>query len=198
MKILIESENFFYKKGLESLLQQSALESAVSDFGFITDDDSTEKSEITNITLRDSSISINLFKNKKKLDEPHISKEKSTLHIPFACKNKKITDIKRIIEKIIFIASMDSNDFINDDFYRITGLKKHEQLSLTETKIMLLLGRGNNIRNISRQINRSERTINVHFRNASRKMKFNKKTDFYNYAKFIVTCRRNERKTLCI
>lgn len=107
-------------------------------------------------------------------------------------------DIKRTIEKVIFIAGLDGSDFVNDDFYRITGLKKHEQLSLTETKIMLLVGRGNNVSNISRQINRSERTINVHLRNASRKMKMNKKTDFYNYAKFISICRRNERKTLCL
>lgn len=198
MKILIESENVFFKKGIESLIEKSVLEIGINDFTFITDDDSTAKSEIINIILRDSSISINLFKNKKNINEPYTNKEKSTLHIPFICKNKKMPDIRRIIEKIIFIANLDSNDFINDDFYRITGLKKHEQLSLTETKIMLLVGRGNNVNNISKQINRSERTINVHFRNASRKMKLSKKTDFYNYAKFIVTCRRNERKTLCL
>lgn len=198
MKILIESENVFFKKGLASLIEKSVLEIGINDFAFITDDDSTAKSEIINIILRDSSISINLFKNKKNINTPYPNQEKSTLHIPFICKNKKMSDIKRIIEKIIFIASMDGNDFINDDFYRVTGLKKHEQLSLTETKIMLLIGRGNNLNNISKQINRSERTINVHFRNASRKMKLSKKTDFYNYAKFIATCRRNERKTLCL
>ena len=198
MKILIESENVFFKKGLESLIEKSVLEIGINNLAFINEDDSTAKSEIINIILRDSSISINLFKNKKNINNPYPNKEKSTLHIPFICKNKKMPDINRVIEKIIFIASMDGNDFINDDFYRITGLKKHEQLSLTETKIMLLVGRGNNINNISKQINRSERTINAHFRNASRKMKLSKKTDFYNYAKFIATCRRNERKTLCL
>lgn len=198
MRILIESENFFYSQGLESLIRQSVQEAVISDITFMSDNECTTKNGRVNVIVRDSSISINLFKNQKNVNEPYPNKEKSTLHIPFVCKGKKMTDIKRIIEKILFIANMDGNNFINDDFYRITGLKKHEQLSLTETKILLLVGKGNNISNISRQINRSERTINVHFRNASRKMKLSKKTDFYNYAKFIVTCRRNERKTLCL
>lgn len=196
MKISIESKNLYYSKGLEFLIKESLSENTIKYFLSVTDD--ITEADVINITLRDSSISINLFEQTKKVEDLNPNNKKSTIHIPFVCKNRKITDIKWIIEKALFIASLDKHEFINDDFYRITGLKKHEQLSLTETKIMLLIGNGNNVNFISRQLRRSEKTITVHYRNASRKMKLNNKAEFYNYAKFIVSCQRNERKTVCL
>lgn len=196
MKISIESKNLYYSKGLEFLIKESLSENTIKYFLSVTDD--ITEADVINITLRDSSISINLFEQTKKVEDLNPNNKKSTIHIPFVCKNRKITDIKWIIEKAFFIASLDKHEFINDDFYRITGLKKHEQLSLTETKIMLLIGNGNNVNFISRQLRRSEKTITVHYRNASRKMKLNNKAEFYNYAKFIVSCQRNERKTVCL
>ncbi|MFK8256253.1 LuxR C-terminal-related transcriptional regulator [Erwinia sp. AnSW2-5] len=198
MKISIESENIFYKKGLGFLIQEMFPEDKIHDFLLITDGQQQEEGEMLNIIFRDSSISINLYNKKIKDDELNPNNKKSTLHIPFACKNKKTTDIKWMIGKIIFIASLKIDEYSNDDFYNITGLKKHEQLSLTETKIMLSIGRGDDINVISGQLNRSEKTIHVHWRNASRKMRMENKADFYNYAKFILTCRKNERKTLCL
>lgn len=193
MKISVESKNLYYCKGLEFLIKESLSQEKIENFLPVTDH--IAACDSINITLRDSSISINLYEKTKDWNP---NRKKSTIHIPFVCRNKKMTDIRWIIEKALFIASLDKHKFINDDFYRMTGLKKHEQLSLTETKIMLLIGNGNNVELISRQLRRSEKTITVHCRNASRKMKLNNKAEFYNYAKFIVSCRRNERKTLCL
>lgn len=202
MKISIESENIFYKKGLAFFIQELLPEDKFQDLLLITDNQKKEESDMINIILRDSSVSINLYNKKTNNGELNpntsTSENKSTLHIPFVCKNRKITDIKWMIGKILFIASLNIDECINDDFYKITGIKKHEQLSLTETKIMLSIGRGHNINFISSQLHRSEKTVHVHWRNASRKMKLDNKADFYNYAKFILTCRRNERKTLCL
>lgn len=194
----IESKNNYYIKGLEILINELISEYKITKSFIVRSCDNITNNEVINVVLRDSSISVNLFKKNSHLIEMNSSINKFTLNTPFVCKNKKMTDIRHMIEKVIFIANLNGDDFLNDDFYKETGLKKHEQLSLTETKIMLLIGRGNNVNVISRQLNRSEKTINVHWRNASRKMKLDNKVDFYNYAKFIVACRRNERKTLCL
>lgn len=202
MKISIESENFFYKKGLEFLIQDLLPEDKLQDLSLITENQDKKGSNKINIIFRDSSISMNFYnKNPNNIVLNVIdsaSEKKTTLHIPFVCKNRKITDIKWIIGKIFFISSINIDEYVNDEFYKITGIKKHEQLSITETKIMLSIGRGHDINVISSQLHRSERTVHVHWRNASRKMKMDNKADFYNYAKFILTCKRNERKTLCL
>lgn len=198
MKISIESDNLFYKKGLEFLIPNLLKEQGTEKVYFISSYTREEKNELTNIIFRDSSISINLFKEKTYSCETERFHFKSTIHIPFVCKKRNLADISWMIGKILLIANVSSEAFFNGDFYQLTGLKKHEQLSLTETKIMLLIGRGNNSSTISRKLHRSEKTISVHCRNASRKMGLEKKADFYNYAKFIATCRRNERRTLCL
>lgn len=202
MKISIESDNFFYKKGLEFFIQELSPEFKLLDLSLITDNQDKEEEKLINIIFRDSSVSINFYKKKQNSSVLNsgnsVSEKKSTLHIPFICKNRKKTDIRWIIEKVFFISSLSIDEYTNDDFYKITGIKKHEQLSLTENKIMLSIGRGHNLNVISSQLHRSERTVNVHWRNASRKMKMDNKADFYNYAKFILNCKRNERKTLCL
>lgn len=197
MNISIESENFYYKKGLELLIPK-LLSDKINENDFLLAIFPPKKNELINITFRDAVISVNIFNKKNHNCKIDIPEQKFTIHIPFICKNRSLTDIIWTIKKIIQIANINNSEFINDEFYRITGLKKHEQLSLTETKIMLLIGKGCNIKSISKHLHRSAKTIHVHCRNASRKMKVDNKVEFYNYAKFIVNCRRNERKTLCL
>lgn len=198
MRIYIESNNLFYKKGLEFLIPNLLKEQETERISFISPCACDEKIEPTNIIFRDSSISINLFKENTEPCESEKIQHKSTIHIPFVCKKRNLADISWMIRKILLIANVSSDAFSNGDFYQLTGLKKHDQLSLTETKIMLLIGRGHNFSIISRKLHRSKKTISVHCRNASRKMGLENKVDFYNYAKFISTCRRNERRTLCL
>ncbi|MTD28134.1 helix-turn-helix domain-containing protein [Erwinia sorbitola] len=197
MKILVESENVFYKKGLETLILALAVKQGTGAV-IIADCVRTREGDVINVIFRDSAISINMFKKDNPSYKSALKESKETIQVPFSCRNRKLTEIGWMIEKILFIASMSLDDFVNDDFYQVTGLRKHEQLSLTEANIVLLIGKGNNVRVISKELRRSEKTINVHCRNASRKMGMINKVDFYNYAKFIATCRKNERKTLCL
>lgn len=198
MNIHIESDNYFYKKGLEKLILPFLQKHTANSIFSAADGMPVDECGSVNIIFRESTISI-VINHQSNSDCNIINSERRLItHIPFICKKRSLEDISWMIGKIFFIASLRYNGFVDDDFYQATGLKKHDQLSLTEKKILFLIGKGHDLDKISKHLHRSEKTIYVHCKNASRKMGIANKVDFYNYAKFFATCRKNERNTLCI
>lgn len=198
LNILIISRNFPYVIGVNSLFKLLADKKNIKLFFSLPSEADNEK--YANIIFRDSIVSVNIYKNKELFfkSKDKLDAIKVTVHIPFILKQDNLSVIMSKIEKILVIANSDYQSLINKEIYKAIGSKDYLQLSFMESKIMLLIGKGYNMVGISNLLNRSEKTINAHCRNAIRKMGMTNRVEFYKYATFIATRSNKERNTLCL
>lgn len=105
-----------------------------------------------------------------------------TLHVPFLSRKCPVDDFALKIKKILSIAMTGMGGPLTDSLSKLSG---YRQLSDTEYQVMILIGRGMTCQDISRALNRSEKTISAHYRNVSRKMGAANRAEFYRYAFFI-------------
>jgi len=193
--------NYYQISGLSFLIFNQLTRESPADFCFLLPTEEKNR-DIANIIFHSDMVTINLF-NKRRIhsnnDPGRRAKEKLTVHVPFLLRSQTLNDISMKISKIVAIASADYHILLNkEEAFWNFGLKKYAQLSDTENDVMILIGRGYNSADISRILNRSQKTISTHYRNASRKMGVANRAEFYRYASFIAKCRRDERNTLCL
>ncbi|KLG05275.1 LuxR family transcriptional regulator [Enterobacter cloacae subsp. cloacae] len=204
LNILLMDSNYYHGLGLKSLILSKLTSERLQEarFALYTDEMSAKTA---NIIFYDDFVTINIL-NKKQVrcnGDPwrgdNSEMKKITLHVPFLTKNQTLNDISMKIGKILTIANADYHVCLNKkDSYWSFGLKKYAQLSDAENDVMLLIGLGYNSYDISRMLNRSQKTISTHYRNASRKMGASNQAEFYRYASFVARCGCNERNTLCL
>ncbi|KKF37893.1 hypothetical protein SY86_17190 [Erwinia tracheiphila] len=198
LKISIKSENCYYASGLMFLIKELNDEMDNVSPCIIADDVVENKNDMENIIVRDAMISINLRRNKRYWKNDTNTECLTAIHIPFICRQNAVPEIIAKLKKILIIASMGYSSLSCPEYYEMIGLKKFKQLSLTECKILLLVGKGYNIGYISRVLNRSEKTISNHCRNSIRKLGMLNRIEFYKYASFIARCNYKERGILCL
>ncbi len=116
-----------------------------------------------------------------------------TLHVPFLSRKCPVDDFALKIKKILSIATTGREGPLADSLSKLSG---YRQLSDTEYQVMILIGRGMTRQDISRALNRSEKTISAHYRNVSRKMGAANRAEFYRYAFFISRSGGDRRNTL--
>jgi len=195
--IRIASDNIYYISGLESLIKDMMDAHEREKFSFVAAKNE-QAPGVTNIVFRDMMVSIFLHK-KEKLWYRHEGEGKTVvLHIPFICRNENLPAITGKIRKILTISETECTQFSRQRNYRSIGLKDFMQLSATENKIIFLIGKGYRPECISRMLNRSEKTINTHCRNAIRKLGMINRVEFYKYASFVASCTNKEWNTLCL
>lgn len=199
LKILILSNNFPYVAGLKFLINDILIGKRNTELFFLS---SSEENgiEVANVIFRDSIVSVNVFKDKNVMLQYKNMGEgnRITVHIPSSWRKGNITDIESKIEKVLFIAQAGYDSLIKKDIYKRIDVNEYLQLSVMESKIILLVGKGHHTSEISKILDRSEKTIGTHCRNASRKMGMENRVEFYKYAKFIANCSSNEINTLCV
>ncbi|EXU76645.1 LuxR family transcriptional regulator [Erwinia mallotivora] len=198
VRISLHSDNFYYTFGLGHLIKEFNGRWNNSAFCFLIDETVEEVGNVANVVIRDSMVSIRLRNGCNSWKKNNNSEWQATIHIPFTCRRHNVSEVMEKIKKILLIASMDYPAFISPENHKSIGLKKIKQLSLTECKILLLVGKGYNVGYISRILNRSEKTISNHCRNSIRKLGMLNRVEFYKYATFIAHCANKERSIVCL
>lgn len=197
LKIIVSSDNVYYRKGVESLITSAGKTLRDGLFEVVSETSSPVTKE-ADIVFRDIMISVFFYKREtiagKGQAEPHLS----ALHIPFICRGDNIPQIIGKIRKIMLIATTNAASFASRENYKLTGLKDFMQLSSTESKVMLMVGQGYDTENISRMLGRSKKTVSTHCRNAIRKMGMLNRVEFYKYASFVAKYGNKKGNTLCL
>ena len=121
-----------------------------------------------------------------------------TVNIPFNSSQLDIYDIISKIKKILTIARLSHCNMMNSDIFRQLGLKNYIQLSITESRVVELTGQGYTITDISNILERSEKTVLTHRRNAIRKLGVLNRLEFYNYASHMKNYSNKEAVFICI
>lgn len=199
LNVLLLDANFYYLSGLSSLIYQ-ACASGGDDVCFLLPGDARSLSR-ADIIFRDNRVTVRVARNRRAGKNTGGTKrrERLTLHIPFMTKRDAVQDIALKIGKILAIAKADCRQILDREAAcGHFGLKKYAQLSATEQDVMILIGLGYTPADISRILNRSQKTISTHSRNASRKMGASSRAAFWRYASFIASCGHDERHTLCL
>lgn len=120
------------------------------------------------------------------------------IHVPFVSRGHDLSILKYKIRKIVnMVRGNNLNHAINKEYEKI-GLKKKRQLSENEFNIICLIGRECKIKEISKMLNRSERTVTIHYHNAKMKMDIENRIDFIKCASYIVNLPENNKNIICL
>ena len=87
---------------------------------------------------------------------------------------------------------------MKSDLQRRIGLKNYIQLSMTESKVVQLTGKGHSTTDISKILDRSEKTILTHRRNAIRKLGMFNRLEFYKYASLMRNYSNKDAVFICL
>lgn len=197
LKIIVASDNIYYRKGVESLIL-SAEKTLRNGLFEVCSETSSLITKEADIVFRDIMISVFFYKRETISGKGQAEYRQPALHIPFICRGDNIPQITGKIKKIMLIASNNAANFTSRENYKITGLKEFMQLSSTESKVMLMVGQGYDTENISRMLGRSKKTVSTHCRNAIRKMGMLNRVEFYKYASFVAKSGNKKGNTLCL
>ncbi|WP_202302766.1 helix-turn-helix transcriptional regulator [Dryocola clanedunensis] len=197
LEVVIKTDNTYYHLGIKALLLELG-ENVVYLDTFQNSSMHTSEHNHSRIIFRDFMVSIILYKKPTLQLLKNNNENRLIVHIPMACRNNDFSDVKSKIKKILSIAVMGSHSSRRDDLCRCAGIKKHRQLSVTENKIMRLMGEGNDTGDIAAILKRSHRTVGTHYRNAINKMGMENRLEFYMYATFIARYSQQSEITLCL
>ncbi len=199
LKILIVSDDIYFMKGLEALIVEVSGGMKKRKVQFVIQNNKTASNDAC-ITFRYCLASIRLIKDERERTwtSDTCAGNNMTLHIPFTCHDDNLQEIMGKIKKLLLIASMDPAGIATREKYKSIGLKDFMQLSMTESKVMLLIGKGHDTEYISRMLNRSEKTISTHCRNASRKLGMINRVEFYRCASFIANSGSKDWSVICL
>ncbi|CNH99673.1 helix-turn-helix transcriptional regulator [Yersinia pekkanenii] len=197
--VAIKTQNTFYELGLLSLLKQVFDKEGYEDYLFICLDE-TKAVHKANIIFKDFMVIVNIYQDNGVITNSTSSSNKPmmTINIPFNSNKLDIYNIISKIKKILVIAHLSHCSIMNSDISRRLGLNNYVQLSLTESKIVELTGQGYSTVDISKILERSEKTILTHRRNAIRKLGVLNRLDFYNYATNMSNYSNKETVFICI
>lgn len=197
LKIIIFNDNIYFSKGLKSLILDVSNGMLKKRIDFIIPDNYIASNE-AHIIFRGCLASVRLKKKERTWPSDMYANSNMILHIPFSCHDDNLQGIMGKIKKLLLIASMDYSGVTTREKYKSIGLKDFMQLSTTESKVMQLIGEGHNTEFISKMLNRSEKTINTHCRNASRKLGMVNRVEFYRCASFIANSGSKDWSIICL
>lgn len=198
LSVAITTQNAFYELGLLSLLKKVFNKEGVEDYLFINSYEATDIHRV-NMIFKDFMVIVNIYQDTGFIAKCTSSnKPMMTVNIPFNSSQLDIYDIISKIKKILLIARLNHCNMMNSDIFRRLGLKNYIQLSFTESRVVELTGQGHTITDISRILERSEKTVLTHRRNAIRKLGVLNRLEFYNYATHMKNYSNKEAVFICI
>ena len=197
LKILIVNDDIYFAKGLKSLISEVNKDMVKMHIDFAASGSHAASNEV-HVVFREYLASVRLKKKERTWPSDMCANGNMILHIPFSCHDDNLQEIMGKIKKLLLIASMDHSGISSRERYKNIGLKDFMQLSTTESKVMQLIGEGYNTEFISKMLNRSEKTINTHCRNASRKLGMGNRFEFYRCASFIASSGSKDWSILCL
>ncbi|MFP2516982.1 helix-turn-helix transcriptional regulator [Buttiauxella agrestis] len=192
--IKISGDNVYFQLGLKCMIE-NIIGSEWYNFPRVIFTSDLFSNNFPNIIFQDYVVSIRLKFN---LIESIKPQHFCAVHVPFFIHSVNENDVLNKLRKILLISCMTYDDFVSDGIYKITGIHRHVQLSVSETTILNLAGKGNNIEDISNILNRSERTIGTHCRNAINKMGLKNKVRFFQYAYYVSNFDLEDAITVCL
>ncbi|THB83440.1 LuxR family transcriptional regulator [Pantoea allii] len=200
LNVLLMDYDFYQRKGLSTLISNEISDKG-NDRVFFLSPSQKESQDIADIIFRNDMVTIHVKHKKQECETLELidKSEKITIHVPFTLRNQCLNDVFVKVKKILALASADYCSLTNiEEACRKLGVKQYAQLSDAENDVMIMIGRGYDNNEISRVMNRSIKTISTHYRNASRKIGVSNRADFYRFASYVASCRRDERNTICL
>ncbi|CNH06035.1 LuxR family regulatory protein [Yersinia aldovae] len=199
LSVAITTRNAFYELGLLSLLRKVFNKEGDEDYLFIRPYES-KAAHKANVIFKDFMVIINIYQDSEFITKSINSSNKPmmTVNIPFNSNQLDIYDIISKIKKILTIARLNHGSMMNSDVFRRLGLKNYIQLSHTESRVVELTGQGHSIPDISKILERSEKTVLTHRRNAIRKLGVLNRLEFYNYASHMKNYSNKDAVFICI
>ena len=197
LSIAVRSQNKFYMLGLMSLIENTERSGNATPFDFVEDPDS-DVSEKANIIFTEQIVIVNIF-DQKKIEEycddrqPH-----ATIHITFNTNGLFREEVSALVSKIINLSRMTYAQLFRDEFFRKMMARNHAQLSVTESRVVMLMGQGYDTFNISKILNCSQKTVYTHRRNAIRKLGMLNRLQFYKYTLLLKEFSYRENIFLCL
>ncbi|WP_193764904.1 helix-turn-helix transcriptional regulator [Hafnia alvei] len=188
IKILLKEYNSFQKLGLSSLISSQAIsKNRVVELL----SPSSESEELADILFHKNIVTVRLNK--------HPTNKKPKIYVPFLMRNKTVSEISTVIDKLLELACIESRVFYcKDELYMNLHLSGHMQISNMENNVMTLIGKGNSYASVAGLLNRSPKTISAHCRSITRKMGAANRAEFFQYASFIAGCENEEKYDLCL
>ncbi|HEI6926509.1 TPA: LuxR family transcriptional regulator [Yersinia enterocolitica] len=199
LSVAITTQNAFYELGLHSLLQKVFNKDGVEDYLFFNPHEK-KSIHLANVIFKDFMVIVNIYQESGFIAKCTSSGHTPmmTVNIPFNSSQLDIYDIISKIKKILAIARLSHCNMMNSDIFRRLGLKNYIQLSITESRVVELTGQGYTITDISNILERSEKTVLTHRRNAIRKLGVLNRVEFYNYASHMKNYSNKEAVFICI
>lgn len=201
LNILLVDYDFYHRKGLSTLIYNQLAKKGKERVCFLLPSQNDNQG-VADIIFRNDMVTIYIEDKNKRCTTAETLEQspgKITIHVPFTLRNQPLNVVSQKIKKIVEIASSDYRELANiEDVCWRLGLKQHTQLSDTENHVMVMIGHGYDSNHISKIMKRSKKTISTHYRNASRKIGMSNRAEFYRFASFIASCRREERNTICL
>ncbi|CAH6320573.1 helix-turn-helix domain-containing protein [Pantoea agglomerans] len=201
LNILLVDYDFYHRKGLSTLIYNQLAKKGKERVCFLLPSQNDNQG-VVDIIFRNDMVTIYIEDKNKRCTTAETLEQspgKITIHVPFTLRNQPLNVVSQKIKKIVEIASSDYRELANkEDVCWRLGLKQHTQLSDTENHVMVMIGHGYDSNHISKIMKRSKKTISTHYRNASRKIGMSNRAEFYRFASFIASCRREERNTICL
>ncbi|MGV3346065.1 helix-turn-helix transcriptional regulator [Enterobacteriaceae bacterium LUAb1] len=197
--IMIESDNLFYRYGLQALIDQALTGDRGFKYSFVFSKNIEMVNKVkVNVMFTELLVSINIphKKNNKSNEDGEFLIEK--INVSFNSNHLDVYEIVSRIKKIFKVACLAFNKLMNKDAGRMPGIKNYLQLSLTESKVLQLIGYGYNTTDISKILHCSEKTIGTHRRNAIRKLGMSNRVEFYKYATQIKDSNCRETVFICL
>ncbi|WKX27321.1 helix-turn-helix transcriptional regulator [Tatumella ptyseos] len=121
------------------------------------------------------------------------------IYIPFNCRRSTLTQIDGKISRILAVFSWKISTHLElVDLVAQNDLKRYQQLSPTEFRIINLIGQGADCHLIAKKMMRSIKTVRTHYRSACRKLGFDNQADLFRFARYISNNNCGSINTLCL
>ncbi|WP_431224261.1 helix-turn-helix domain-containing protein [Serratia sp. L9] len=192
LNINIRSHNEFYKLGLLSFLEDS-LQSENNGPYTIMSDPNSDIINGANIIFTEQMAILNIFSPNKVTDNGAVNHPHITIHITLNTSWLFLEGASTVVGRIINWARLSYKELTLDEFYRKMMARNHTQLSRTENQVVMLMSQGYDTFNISKILNRSEKTVYTHRRNAIKKLGMHNRLELYKYTLLLKEfyCRKN-------
>ncbi len=180
VRILVRSQNEFYKLGLMSVAEK--LITPQHHFTCITDKE-TDKGLATalpppNLIFLENMAIINVYDKEAKqgAELPY-----TRVYITFNTSSLLQEEVSGLVGKIIKFSSMDYKQLLRDYHFCKIMSRNNAHLSSKESRILALMGQGHDTEKISRILNCSQGNIYTHRRNLIKKLGIINRLDLYKY-----------------
>lgn len=181
---------------MKSIIDDAINEDMCSDNLFNVND--TKPKSESSIIFKDTMVIINIFHQNMTVKDVCCNEPKITVNVPFNSSRFERVILISKIKKILKISCSGYCDIVNGDVHKWLRLDNNIQLTISESKIVELTEQGNDITDISKKLDRSEKTILNHRRRAIIKLGGLNRLDFYNYVSKMENHSNKQTVFICI